>query len=70
MQIFTKDDTDWDSLQVKKYIGDYMHIVTFNENTLAIDNEKKRQEILNTPLFNQCKERIHQLIYQTKNKGL
>ena len=65
LQIFTPDDTDWDSLKENVYIGDYIHLQGSDSNTLAIEDvEQRRQQLLSSEYqlaegrINQMKRRI------------
>jgi len=60
MQIITKENTDWDSLKFKKYIGDYMYSLD-GDHTLSTLNEDKKKIILKDELYQLCEKRIRDL---------
>lgn len=60
LQVFTKDNADWESLKFKHYIGDYMHSVDA-EHTLAFANDAEREAILRDKIYVRCEERICKL---------
>ena len=57
LQIFTKDNTDWESLSLNHYIGDYIHS-TDREHTLAIANEEEKSKLLDDPVYQRDEKRI------------
>jgi len=57
LQIVTENNTDWESLTFKKYIGDYMHFIDEKINSLAIHDSN----ILQNEEYMKCEEKIHQL---------
>ncbi|SIQ32051.1 glycoside hydrolase family 99-like domain-containing protein [Aquipseudomonas alcaligenes] len=60
LQLFTKSNTDWDSLRENTYIGDYIHSIERN-HTLAFTDETEKQTILKNPQYQLCEKRIHDL---------
>ena len=60
LQIFTKDDTDWESLEKRKFVGDYCHYED-KVQTLAMVNYDERQLLLATPDYLKCETRIDEL---------
>ncbi|MBN2793028.1 MAG: glycoside hydrolase family 99-like domain-containing protein [Desulfuromonadales bacterium] len=63
LQLITRDNTDWHSLELDHYIGDYLH-GTAGGNTLAVDSSANRADIISSPLYRECQERIDQLRVQ------
>jgi len=57
LQLFTKENSDWDSLKENYYIGDYIQNMN-REHTLALTNEENRQKILSDPEYKKCEQRI------------
>lgn len=60
LQLFTPANADWESLAANHYIGDYMHYID-RDQTLAIEDSAARQEILDSPEYQMCEDRIRQL---------
>lgn len=60
LQLFTKSNTDWDSLRENIYIGDYIHSIERN-HTLAFTDDTEKQKILKNPQYQICEKRIHDL---------
>jgi len=65
LQIVSEENTDWGSLEFKKYIGDYMHFIDERVNSLAIHDT----DIYNDPEYMDCEEKIHQLRTTIKSKS-
>ena len=61
LQLFTRQDTDWASLRHSEFIGDYIHRVGDESNTLALHNEEERQQLLKSDHYVICEERITEL---------
>lgn len=61
LQLFTRKDTDWASLRHAEYIGDYVHRVGDESNTLALHDEVERQALLRSDHYVICEERITEL---------
>lgn len=59
LQLVTKENTDWKSLSLNHFIGDYRFDET-GENTLAVEIEKV-ENIINNKEFIECLERINTL---------
>ncbi|MDD2923809.1 glycoside hydrolase family 99-like domain-containing protein [Rhodoferax sp.] len=57
LQLFSKNNCDWDSLKENKYIGDYIHSMN-RDHTLAFEDEKDRQKILSSPEYMKCEKLI------------
>jgi len=57
LQIFSKQSGDWESLRLNRYIGDYIHS-SDREHTLAISDAKKKEELLNDPIYQRDEQRI------------
>ena len=60
LQIFTQENSDWDSLKENFYIGDYIHS-TNRAHTLAFSDDKERQELLSSAEYMLCEQRIHEI---------
>jgi lipopolysaccharide biosynthesis protein len=60
LQLVTLDNTDWNGLSQDMYIGDYI-CFDDNRNTLAIADQKKGEEIRNSPDYLLCERRIRDL---------
>lgn len=60
LQLITRDNTDWNSLELNQYIGDYLHD-TAGGNTLAVESAANRADIISSSLYLKCQERIDQL---------
>jgi lipopolysaccharide biosynthesis protein/2-polyprenyl-3-methyl-5-hydroxy-6-metoxy-1,4-benzoquinol methylase/uncharacterized coiled-coil protein SlyX len=67
LQIFTKDNADWDGLKENFYIGDYIHSIN-RAHTLAILNEQERQELLSNLEYILCARRINDMQKSVKKK--
>lgn len=63
LQVFNKEETDWESLKSKKYIGDYMHLES-SGNTLAFVSEDKKVKIKIDSLYLWCEKMTKELRYQ------
>jgi hypothetical protein len=62
LQIFDHENVDWDSLSFENYIGDYFHRVSNDSpNTLAILDQKKREELLVEEEYLKCQTYIDEL---------
>ena len=62
LQIFNRENVDWDSLSIENYIGDYFHrISSHSPNTLAILDQEKREELLADPEYLKCQTYIDEL---------
>lgn len=60
LQLFTKDNADWEGLRLNRYVGDYIHSVD-STHTLAFVDDEGRSKLLKNSLYLECEERIHQL---------
>ena len=60
LQIFTKDNCDWDSLGLNVYIGEYIHSVD-RTHTLAFASDTERQAMLSNVEYMRCEDRINEL---------
>lgn len=60
LQLFTKDNADWEGLKLNRYVGDYIHSVDC-EHTLALVNDDERNKLLNNPVYLECESRIHKI---------
>ena len=61
LQVFTKADTDWESLRNCEFIGDYVHRLGDSSNTLALSNEEERSALLKDMHYMICEGRITRL---------
>ncbi|WP_448724880.1 glycoside hydrolase family 99-like domain-containing protein [Pseudomonas farris] len=62
LQLFTKEGTDWKSLESEFFIGDYIHRVgSENSNTLAVSDQAQRAALLASESYRQSQERINEL---------
>ncbi len=68
LQIFNENETDWEALKIKQYIGDYIHYSS--NNTLAIISEKEKEKIKNDPLYIWCDKKIQILKYPKIKKKI
>jgi lipopolysaccharide biosynthesis protein len=66
LQIFTENDTDWNSLQEGKFIGDYYHYED-KVQTLANIDQDQRIKLISLPEYAKCEENI-QLLRQKKRR--
>jgi lipopolysaccharide biosynthesis protein len=57
LQIFTRDNCDWDSLTDNYYIGDYIHSID-RPHTLAVSDVDTRQHILSNEHYVVCESKI------------
>lgn len=60
LQLFTRNNADWDSLKENFYIGDYIYCID-KQQTLAIKNEEERHQILADQEYIVCEESIRAL---------
>jgi len=60
LQLFTKDNGDWESLKEGFFIGDYIHSID-RAHTLAFSDEQDREAILTDPEYMVCEQRIDEL---------
>jgi len=60
LQIFKKENCDWQSLAENYYIGDYIHSVD-RSHTLAFAEDSDRQALRRHPDYIICEERINRL---------
>jgi hypothetical protein len=67
LQLFTRENGDWDSLSYDRYIGDYIHS-TDGEHTLAISDNSKKNRLLDDPIYLRDEERIKELRYNLNEK--
>lgn len=61
LQLFTSKDSDWASLRYSEFIGDYIHRVGEESNTLALHDESERQALLKSHHYVICEERINEM---------
>lgn len=60
LQLLTRENADWQSLKVNKYIGDYIH-ATDRAHTLALMCDTERNSRLKDEDYRRCAERIEAL---------
>jgi len=65
LQLFTKENCDWESLSYNRYIGDYIHS-TDREHTLAISDDMERDKLLSDPTYQRDEKRITDLRKQLR----
>ena len=67
LQLFTRDNADWESLQNNIYIGDYIHSLD-RSHTLAISSEEERVKLYNNIQYIKDNKRISALQELKKRK--
>jgi hypothetical protein len=65
MQIFTRDNCDWDSLNQNFYIGEYIHSVD-RPHTLAFTSDAERRTMFTNPEYMRCEKLIFELRLRLK----
>nr|WP_320115706.1 glycoside hydrolase family 99-like domain-containing protein [uncultured Desulfuromonas sp.] len=60
LQLFTRDNADWQSLELDNCIGDYIHTVGPG-NTLAVTTEEQRRNLVESPHYRECLKHINEL---------
>ena len=65
LQIFTKENCDWDSLKINHYIGDYIHSID-RKHTLGIACDVERNSLLKDEVYLACESRIKELQMKLK----
>jgi lipopolysaccharide biosynthesis protein/antitoxin component HigA of HigAB toxin-antitoxin module len=60
LQLFTRDNTDWESLDLDNYIGDYIHTAGA-QNTLAVTTEEQRRKLVESPHYRYCLKLVDEL---------
>jgi hypothetical protein len=60
LQLFSKEDCDWESLTYNRYIGDYIHSAD-RDHTLAISDEETKSKLLSDPTYQRDEKRITDL---------
>lgn len=70
LQIFSREDTDWESLAEEVYVGDYIHIEGSDANTLAVRDVEKRRAHLMSPEYRLCEARLRDLRRRLQGGGL
>lgn len=60
LQIFKRNNCDWDSLSRNFYIGEYIHSID-RSHTLAFTGDAERQAMLSNPEYQICEGRIREL---------
>ncbi|MNM69841.1 hypothetical protein D3C81_814570 [compost metagenome] len=66
LQLFTRDNTDWESLHENVYVGDYIHSIE-RDHTLAFTDDTERQKLLTDPEYQACEKRINDLRRKLSN---
>jgi hypothetical protein len=66
LQLFSKENADWEGLKSNFYIGDYIHSVD-REHTLALTNEQERLSLLESQEYIICDQRICDIRNKIKN---
>ncbi|MBY8957981.1 glycoside hydrolase family 99-like domain-containing protein [Pseudomonas sp. MIS38] len=62
LQLFTKNETDWKSLETDFFVGDYIHrIDSEDSNTLAINDKDQRASLLSSEPYLLSEKRIKEL---------
>lgn len=65
LQIFRRDNADWEGLKDNMYVGDYIHSIQ-RAHTLAISDEAERERLLNDPLYQRCERYIQDMRRQVQ----
>lgn len=60
LQLFTRDNADWQGLADHLFIGDYIH-ASGSENTLAFADDEKRSTIVESDQYRRCEKRVREL---------
>ena len=60
LQLFTKENTDWNSLKENRYIGDYIHSID-RQHTLAFSEDSIRAKLLKDEKYLACDKKINEL---------
>lgn len=60
LQIFNRDNSDWDGLNLNIYLGDYIHSLD-RGHTLALSDNDARQSLLSDPEYLKCEARIKEV---------
>lgn len=60
LQIFSRDNSDWDGLNLNIYLGDYIHSLD-RVHTLALSDNDARQSLLSDPEYLKCEARIKEV---------
>lgn len=66
LQILDKNKTDWESLKLKHYVGDYMH--SSSNNTLSFISKEKKDKLKSDPMYLWCEKEIQYLKYKKLRK--
>ena len=62
LQLFTREGTDWNSLEKDVFIGDYIHRVGgVNSNTLAVNDQVQRAALLASETYTRSEKLIKEL---------
>jgi hypothetical protein len=61
LQLVNDQNTDWESLHLNDYIGEYVHYGP-ELGTLSITSEEKRQEVAESEVYQRDLSRIHELV--------
>ncbi|HFS82392.1 MAG TPA: glycosyltransferase [Epsilonproteobacteria bacterium] len=66
LQLFKRENCDWESLSCNRYIGDYIHSAD-REHTLAIADETEKEKLLDDPTYQRDEKRITDLRKQLRS---
>ena len=69
LQIFNDNNTDWESLKFKKYIGDYIHCVD-SAHTLALEDLDEKYDLITSPAYMDCENKINDLRYKLGQRNI
>jgi lipopolysaccharide biosynthesis protein len=68
LQIFTESETDWESLEVDNFIGDYVHKLGDATNTLAILDSERRRALLGNPEYLLAELRLTEIRHRIRSE--
>jgi lipopolysaccharide biosynthesis protein/predicted O-methyltransferase YrrM len=60
LQLFTRDNADWQGLADSSFIGDYIHAIG-SDNTLAFADADQRRTIVEGDQYRRCEKRVREL---------
>lgn len=61
LQLVTRENTDWESLKVNRYVGDYIHSVDRSHTLARVYEVQESSVVESDPEFLICSERIRKL---------
>ena len=67
LQIFTENDTDWDALKERKFVGDYYHYDD-KPQTLGLLDENERNRLMASPDYKKCQIYITEMKTHLRKK--